>query len=97
MTLAQHPDTLRAPCAGCGRGGMSTVIDSRPWHGMIRRRRQCVDCRYRWYTVEMPIELIDALPAIMEAARVSRDGLDRIVRTLEQTRVWEELSGEGMV
>ena len=97
MTLSQDPDTLRAPCARCGRGAMSKVVDSRPWHGMIRRRRECVACRYRWFTVEVPLELVGALPYIMAAARDARSGLDRIVGTLEQTRVWEELDGEGTV
>ena len=39
-------------CSECS--GESAVIDSRPSKtGIIRRRRQCLNCGYRWTTMEI--------------------------------------------
>ena len=43
---------MTAICPKCHAD--SAVLDSRTkQHGIIRRRRQCKDCKYRWSTVEV--------------------------------------------
>ena len=43
---------MTALCPKCHAD--SGVLDSRmKQHGIIRRRRQCEDCKYRWSTVEV--------------------------------------------
>jgi hypothetical protein len=39
------------PCPLCG-SGLSSVLDSRPSHSGVRRRRQCQKCSYRFTTYE---------------------------------------------
>lgn len=40
-----------ARCPKCV--GESQVIDSRPTPKAIRRRRKCINCRFRWTTLEV--------------------------------------------
>jgi len=55
----------RASCGLCG--GKSTVTDTRPWRGSIRRRRKCLGCDYRWTTIEVPADLAERLPDLAAA------------------------------
>jgi transcriptional regulator NrdR family protein len=90
MPAGLHADTLRMPCAHCGAGFRSTVIDSRVWRGMVRRRRLCNACKYRWYTIEVPADLIESFPQVVGSLRAMRRDLDTVVSTLEQTAAWAE-------
>lgn len=84
----------RAPCTKCGSTLPSHVIESRPWNAASRRRRKCRHCGYRWWTVEVTTDYLAALPTILEDIRRTRDELDRLVRTLETTRPWDELEDQ---
>ena len=52
-------------CPACANGE-TQVTDSRPWNGMIKRRRRCPVCGFRMGTVEVPRELIDELPELLQ-------------------------------
>lgn len=47
--MSEKPKGLH--CPGCGKP-MFKTIDSRPVHGGQRRRRVCMSCDYRVYTLE---------------------------------------------
>lgn len=54
-------DLTRAPCPSC-RASTSDVIDSRAWHGQVKRRRKCRACDHRWSTLEVPFLLTGTRP-----------------------------------
>lgn len=47
------------PCPSCGSQYVK-VIDTRPVHGTIRRRRECVKCKERFFTKEVFCDLAGA-------------------------------------
>ena len=50
----------------CGSSN-AAIIDSRYMDntGWRRRRRECPGCRYRWSTIEVPLELLSELRVTM--------------------------------
>lgn len=40
--------------------GATTVIDSRPEADCVNRRRRCLSCDYRFRTVEVDMDMLDA-------------------------------------
>jgi hypothetical protein len=52
----ENGDLTRAPCPSC-RASTSDVVDTRPWHGQVKRRRKCRACAHRWSTLEVPFDI----------------------------------------
>jgi transcriptional regulator NrdR family protein len=50
-------------CPRCKDLEKAMVIDSRPHRALgimtIKRRRECLACRHRWTTYELPVELLE--------------------------------------
>ena len=44
-------------CTKCG--DLSNVVDSRPSGDVVRRRRECATCGYRWTTYELREQHLD--------------------------------------
>ena len=42
-------------CPKCGAGDL-VIVETRPRHGIVRRRRRCIWCDHRFTTVEMPLD-----------------------------------------
>lgn len=59
----ENGDLTRAPCPSC-RASTSDVVDTRPWHGQVKRRRKCRACQHRWSTLEVPFDMTSALPSM---------------------------------
>lgn len=90
------------PCPKCVN--RSFVTDSRPHHGGIKRRRQCVVCNHRFTTLEQVSNILtpdgrftsQRLPTVenMDAALVDnikalREAYNGVVRTLRKLRMKE--------
>ena len=77
-------------CPQCGNNG-SRVVDSRPTNGgqVIRRRRECEKCQFRFTTFER----VEAVPLLIIKKNGSREEFDRekilrgIVRAAEKRPV----------
>jgi hypothetical protein len=61
--IDEQGDLTRAPCPSC-RASTSDVVDTRPWHGQVKRRRKCRACAHRWSTLEVPFDMTSALPSM---------------------------------
>jgi hypothetical protein len=61
--IDESGDLTRAPCPSC-RASTSDVVDTRPWHGQVKRRRKCRACQHRWSTLEVPFDMTSALPSM---------------------------------
>lgn len=62
-------------CPSCGSDRL-TVVDSRPFEGMVRRRRRCSDCEHRMTTYEVTSyqkRLIDEWARTTDAIRALCD------------------------
>jgi hypothetical protein len=57
-------------CPACGSDGHA-VIDSRPSGGLIRRRRSCSACGFRWSTIEIEVGAMRERVANIRAERKS--------------------------
>jgi transcriptional regulator NrdR family protein len=79
----------RTPCLACG-GGTSIVTDSRPSGGFIRRRRKCTACGHHWTTMEVPMELISALPVMSRGLRHVHEAMGRVLDQLDQIPLNED-------
>lgn len=49
-------------CPNCG--GMTKVLDSRPNEDSTKRRRECLDCKQRFSTVEIDADYYETLKPI---------------------------------
>ena len=58
MLTLDDLDARMCPKCGCDR---SKVIDIRDTTGMVKRRRKCPECGYRWSTVEVEKSAFDEL------------------------------------
>ncbi len=101
MNAAKHKGSGRR-CPTCGHP-KSTVMDSREGPGELKRRRQCLECGFRWTTVETlcpdsltPEQVTDlALTSLAAAAAVILKAQETIATRLAGT--WastEALAGE---
>lgn len=82
------------PCPMCM--GKTKVIDSRPSHDVVRRRRKCLACQYRFTTFEITAEaggqtgasvyLPDALESLSRAMRNISEAQETMaaVKTLQE-------------
>ena len=48
-------------------GSASSVADSRPAFNTTRRKRVCVSCRHRWFTIEVSAELAKTMATVLSA------------------------------
>ena len=60
FTSASVARENKVKCVKCG--AETAVLGSRPHHGNIRRRRECKQCKYRVFTIEV-LEEPKATPA----------------------------------
>lgn len=77
-------------CPACGGG--SSVKDSRPSGGGIRRRRVCLACSHRWSTWETVMasfDLSQSVRALRTAIETAEAALGRVRADLEVLRVEE--------
>ena len=45
---------IQADCPKCGRGRTRVVCTKRTPDGVTIRRRRCVACEHRWYSIQYP-------------------------------------------
>ena len=45
---------IQAGCPECGRGRTRVVCTRRASDGITIRRRRCVVCEHRWYSIQYP-------------------------------------------
>ena len=45
---------IQADCPKCGRGRTRVVLTKRTPDGVTIRRRRCVICEHRWYSIQYP-------------------------------------------
>lgn len=68
-------------CPECGFGGVGCV-DSRPKNGTVYRRRRCLNCDYRYSTIEISLEDMDTLKEkeklLEEILNVARNGQTKL-------------------
>lgn len=74
-------------CPNCG--GETKVVDSRPQEDGVQRRRECLECKERFKTVEIDSELYQKLlyaPTKAEIVYKSIGKLMDAIRTLESMK-----------
>lgn len=84
------------PCPSCGGG--SSVKDSRPSGGGIRRRRVCLSCSHRWSTWETVMasfDLSQSVRALVTAIAVAESALERVRLDLEALRGDDDVRETG--
>jgi transcriptional regulator NrdR family protein len=59
------------PASECTCGGDSKVVDSRPSHDTVRRRRVCLECGRKWTTYEMEPTISRPTPRVVFHLRTS--------------------------
>lgn len=90
ISSAEWAGTLKMPCPKCGEG-KSRVIDSRNGRNNWQRRtRTCAKCHARWTTMEVPVEVLAALPRAVAGLRAARDGLTVMLDALDAHDLPEE-------
>ena len=45
---------IQADCPECGQGRTRVVLTKRTPDGVTIRRRKCVVCEHRWYSIQYP-------------------------------------------
>lgn len=86
----RRPEVRPLACPRCRHEGSVVVADTRIWRGMVRRRRDCTACQYRYWTVEVPDVLVSGLPGIISSLKQTQADMQRSVNALEATRAWTE-------
>lgn len=72
-------------CPVCG--GKTHIVDSRSDGETVRRRRECLECKHRFTTKEIDVNLLDKLLKTAEKTRdVIQNQLGKIKSLIEQAQ-----------
>ncbi len=71
------PDATTDPyvCSLLACDGLTHVIDTRPTRKGVRRRRECLTCKHRFSTYEIPAEDIDGATKVRTLRLAMKDVL----------------------
>ena len=67
-------------CPVCG--GRTIVYDSRPTDDIINRRRKCIDCEYRFSTVEVETDIYIRKEEAVK--RANKKAIDASLQTIQE-------------
>ena len=81
-------------CPKCNAMGLSCA-DSRPYYETIRRRRRCLNCGYRFSTVEISIEDYHKLKENEADATDVLSNLEEILSKVRELRGKSEVEEDG--
>lgn len=70
-------------CEKCGLAN-SSVIDSRPTDGFVRRRRVCLSCKNRWTTYEVGDSLMADIRILQGTPDITISAANKVVSMLRQ-------------
>jgi transcriptional repressor NrdR len=56
-------------CPTCGHGDHRIVYTRATDDGALRRRRECLQCGFRWFTVEAPEAVYDRAAGVVDKFR----------------------------